>query len=866
MKIKSFYRQSRCEKIAGFEKLIYEKGRYDVLRKATQMFCSLLVTGMDGNEILRQIQWYLKTEYEKLVMDFTWQSKQYVYDTFLYRRALRYLQDNYSTFLKASVLTSMDIGIPLPDGSQCLEGEVSLILQDEKEVYHAIIMHSGSCSRSVKGKTVLTTAATDLHCMVAKYCLEKNYPGIVIHPLYLTHKADTPMAIKEALEVSDYASSNVHSLSYSDYYMEGTDLFDYGTFQQVIGNVVDLKGKDSCYGCRWATICKTPLLPLQEEKAEKEVEKTYHMPSFTKEQLQVIHHNKGALRVCAGPGSGKTATLIGRIRYLVEECKVHPQFILVVTFTNEAAQELKNRCLSFLEESNLPKIATLNSFCYGILRENQDLLEKELKILSTREKMRIVQNIESVTPPLTGFKYGQKYGDTGLYKTLCNRLDKYFELGEFAFFQKYPEIGNDFKTFAARYQEVIESHDYITFDEQISMCNQLFADYPEVLNIYSSIYQYVMVDEYQDVNDAQVSMLYSVASHGNIVVVGDDDQSIYGFRGASASFMIHFPDYFPDAKTVIFKDNFRSTKKLVDVAQKLISNNAERISKDIRSGKGVEGVLPVVIPSMDAEAIDTLITNLVSEGYRYEDIAILSTKNAPLEDLHSSLQAPTVLAKSYLREDGFFVFVRSVLQLHEDMGNDKAFLQYMTLMGLADKVYKKQGMTLYEAILETYQLTDFRLEPVGMMGSPLEKAFSVLSDVFTLLDKKPDMYVFLTACKHMIDWHYSDSLEVLTEQLEKQGVTTLNELLTFMNYFVDFQDETRVEVDNNGKVTLITCHDAKGKEYPVVLIRNDFSSFSEEVRRVFYVAVTRAKEKLYMLQEKTCKVDFLKEIPCAMEG
>lgn len=869
MKIQSFYRQSRCEKMAGFEKLIFQEGRHLILKKATDMVCTLLMAGTERKVLLSQVRDFLKNEYEKMPVAFGWQHKQYMHDVMLYYRLFSYLEENYPVLLKAHLSTFFEVAEELPDGSCVLEGKVHLLYQDEDGRYHGMIIHSGTCSRSVKGKTIHTTAATDLHSMVAKYSLEKEYPDIVIHPVYLTHKEDKPDRIRTSFEVSDYASSNVHSLYYGDYYEDATDVFDYETFGMLIQNVVNTRKQDSCYGCSWGHLCKTPLLSFEDPKesavTEEGVSGGYVMPIYTAEQLEVVHHVDGPMRVCAGPGSGKTATLIGRIKYLVEECKVPPQFILVVTFTREAATELKNRCLSFLDENNLPKISTLNAFCYGVLRENEDLLDRELNILTDTEKMRIVKNMVSVLPRLTGFKYAEReednYGPNGLYKTVSGRLDKYFSLGDYAFFQKYPELGSDFVDFARMYQEIIESKNYITFDEQITLCNQLFCDYPDVLAIYSTVYKYVMVDEYQDVNEAQVTMLYSLASHGNIVVVGDDDQSIYGFRGASADFMIRFPERFPSAKTVVFKDNFRSTKALVDAAQSLISNNKLRISKDIRSGKGIDGVLPMVIPSLDNEAIDSAIEGLLKEGFSYDDIAVLSTKNAPLEELHSSLKAPTLLAKSYLREDGLFIFAYNILQLYEDMGNDKAFLQFMTLFGKAELVCRKPSMTLYESTLEKLGLFDFRLEGVGEENHPLEKEFSILNDFFSLLDKSPSISVYLDACKYALSWNTSNSMEVLMEELEKQGLSTLEEMYQCMTYIVNFSSEIRVEVNGDGKVTLITCHDSKGKEWPIVLIRNDYTSFTEEVRRLFYVGITRAQERLYVMQDASCKVDFLKEIP-----
>ncbi len=862
MKVDTFYRQSRCEKISDFEKIIFEEGRISVLKKATKMVCKLLVEAEPVNKVLKQINSYLRQEYSHLdVGTFSWQKDAYIKnDTILYQRMLEFFGDKYQ-FLTANKFVQMELSVQLPDGSSLLHQYVDLIAKDEKENFHAFIIQQKVCNRSVKGKSNHTAAITDLRSMVAKYCLEESFPGIVVHMVYLPHKQDTPRTMKKGFEISQTATSNIHSLDYADYYTDG--IFDFAFLKEMICSIVSTPIEEDCYSCAWSYLCKTPSIELISPNTSsvkgKELSGSYKMPSFTEDQMHVVRHKDGAMCVCAGPGSGKTATIIGRIKYLVEECNIDPHFMLVVTFTNEAATELRTRCLSFLEDYRLPKIATLNAFCYSVLTENSDLLNKNLKVLSNIEKLRIIQNIVSVLPPLVGFKYGMEFGRNGLYKTLSNRLDEYFSMSEYEFFQKNQGLGQDFISFANMYKEIIESHDYITFDEQISMCNQLFRTHPEVLNVYQKMYQYIMVDEYQDVNEEQVKMLYALASHGNIVVVGDDDQNIYGFRGASAEYMINFPNAFPNAKTVVLRDNFRSTKTLVDAAQSLIKQNEKRIAKDIRSGTNSDGMAPQVIQGLDPNTIDSLIIQLIEKGYRYDDIAILSTKNAPLEELHTTLKAPTLLAKSYLREDGLFVFCHCVVKLYENIHDDRAFYQYMKLFDKVDCVEKIDGKSLFDSIAAKYRINLNN----GICVSKdccLFDELSLLNDLFTTISNNASINVFLDACSYSIHWNRSDSKQVLLDMLEKQGISDFKSLYAFMDYLVNFEDESRVEVDGAGRVTLITCHDVKGKEFPVVLIRNDYKTFTEEVRRLFYVAVTRAKQELYIIQDKFCQVDCLAEM------
>lgn len=860
MKIQKFYRTNRCEHIADYENLLFEEGRYTILHKAIQLFATLMGSHMAKDTILYQINNYLQQEYLSLNLPFSWQKTIYAKDdTLKFRRLLLHL--NNVEVAKSNVPISFKVPVALPDNSDTLEGLVHLILQDNHGIYHAMIIHSGTCHRTMKSRSIDTAAAMDLNCLVAKINLEKFYPNIQIHSVYLTHKNDTLDKVLRNLEISDSTTSNMHTLSYQGYYNNGV-LNESAIADAIKQSLV--KSKKNCYECSYASLCKTPPINVEQKNVMTAPPSMYRIPDYTADQMNVVRHKEGPLLVCAGPGSGKTATIIGRIRYLVEECGITPQFLLVVTFTNKAAQELKERCLSFLDEWQLPKIATLHAFAYQILREHQELLEKDLKLLTNVEQFKIIQNIVSVIPPLTGFTYGQEYGNRGLYKTLAKTLNQYFAMSEYEFFSKNPNVGRDFIGFAKMYKEIIECNDYITFDEQISLTNKLFDENPDVLHVYQQLYQYVMVDEYQDVNAAQVKMLYAIAKHGNIVVVGDDDQSIYGFRGASADFMLQFTRIYPTAKTVVLKDNFRSTKSLVNAAQALIHNNHHRISKDIRSGSHIEGVQPMVINSLDSSVIDSLIDDLLKRGYHYDNIAILSTKNAPLEDLHNTLKAPSVLAKSYLRYDGLFTFAHSVLKLYySKMSDDTAFLQYAELFKKRHLLSKEQGLGLYDSMLSKYGYDDLRTCSGRYPADDgiFSRELGMLQDTFSLLENTPDIQTFLKMCVFQSNWNSSDAQDVILEQVNKQGIYDIRELLTFMDNLLSFEDEARVDVNTTGKVILSTCHDAKGKEFPVVIIRNDYSSNDEEVRRVFYVAVTRAKEQLYILQDKSCKTDFLKELP-----
>ena len=872
MNIATFYQHCRCEKLSTMQHLVQEESRYPILDQAIKSALVSLSAGVHPDTICAQMYKILKDRYAQLEQSFSWKaSGDAKNDALRVGRFLRWFQESNMTILKLFQSVMVETPMPLPDGSNELYGKVDFLCcrkEEGKDVYYGFILHAGQARKSMRGRSLSTNIMTDLAPLVAKMYLEEYYPGIHICMVYLSREADTQDCIHPDFLVGQSASVNMFQISYSDYYKKGE--FEHAKMLNTFLQVLQEQNKGQCTDCSYYELCKSPSLHSSTKTEEgTTLEATsYHIPNFTEDQMQVVRHINGPLRVCAGPGSGKTATLIGRVRYLVEEVNVDPAFLLVVTFTNEAATELKNRCLSFLDEEHLPKIATLNSFCYGILRDNCDLLGKKLKLLGTIERLHLIENIASVFPPLKGFKYGQEYGATGLYKTIANRLDYFFSSTPEAFFNRYPELGNDFVSFANQYQDIVEMNGYISFDEQISLTNKLFADYPEVLGIYQSIYKFIMIDEFQDCSKEQVSMLYSLASkHRNIVVVGDDDQSIYGFRNAKSEYMIDFEKTFEDAKTVVLRKNFRSTSTLVEASKSLIKNNRYRIEKEIVSGKQtVEREWnPTLIRDISADAIDSVVEMLVKAGYRYDDIAVLSTKNAILERLHNDLKSPSVLSKSYLRLDGLFLLLSVVLRLYRNPTDDRAFYQYLKLYGKENVIQRKPGLSLLESVLQAYGVTDV---------NTIQKAEECLSDCpirvelmqlygnfFVLLEHSLDPQDFTQKMNMAIDWRGSNSCEIMCNAVELNGITTMDAFYEYLNNVSTFEDDTRVEEYRGNRVLLSTSHDAKGKEFRVVLLINDFSKNTEETRRLFYVAMTRAKERLFILQDDKKEVDYLGEIP-----
>lgn len=860
MFINKYYRYSKCEKLSQIESLVSEESRHFVLYRAIRMVCDLMLQKVDYESILIQLSDFLAKSYKREWFTFSWQKEQLQKnDIFCIRRFFDWLGKDIIV-LAANVPVSVSVASTLSDGSSILEDTVPLVVQFPSGRYGAILLFFKKADKSVKGKSVHTAIGTDLHAMVAKYCLEEQYPGICVSSVYLLSEDDTNENMLPKLRVTDTKKSNVFSQTFSGYFENGVFHREY--FLEVLNSVIKQPFPNACYECSKKMLCEaqSKSYPVQAPAAISQLhESSYMIPDYTDSQKLVINHKDGPMLVCAGPGSGKTATLVGRVKELCSS-GIPAEVQLVITFTNEAAGELLTRCSSFCDSYSMPKVSTINALGYEILRTHQHLIGSKVNLLTAVEQLQLVKSLLSVTPPLYGISYTQEYGKQGLYKTVCKKLDKYLAAKSPAeFFQAEPGLGTDFQRFAEQYRSIVIAQGYISFDEQVTLCNKLFLEHPEVLSIYQHLYRYVMVDEYQDINADQAKFIYQIAGHRNLVVVGDDDQSVYGFRGASNQYMIQFPKDFPEAKTVVLKDNFRSTQPLVNAAQSLIANNKVRIPKKIsctRQG----GTAPVVVNGATQPVIEEIVAQCLQRGYSYGDIAVLSTKNAPLEALHKSLRVPNILAKSYLRDDFLFLIMYDILCLYKNVDDNERFYHFLLLNDISD-IKKESGLSIYQSFLRQgyTDIRDYLAYGDSREDDCIYNALRLVSNMFYLLDTNSEAMVFLQCVSYRIGMENCASVAAIKNMIEKQGLKTNNQLQEYMQFMVQFEDETRVEIDNKDSILLITSHESKGREFPIVIMFDNYKESSEELRRLFYVAMTRAKDGLYILHDPACNNHFLQE-------
>lgn len=820
-----FY-QGGCESpLKGFSR---ESNRYSIMGQVIRKLCDGLVSRTEEGILMKEAENILANAYQQEgFFDFDWQAYLYIRnDLLIIKRFLEWLGTD-TVFLASNmplrVNVSSDTAVTL---------NVSLLVRYPNGAVSALIIKQGQADKSLKGKTVHTSISTDLLCMAAKAGLERKYPGILISMVFMRNEEDTDEIVSE-FHIGNTRKSNVFTLSYSTFYEES--IFQYEEFYSLMLSVLHTAVKPNCYMCPDKTICKMRR-KLSVTVKKDESPSSYVIPNFTESQNKVVEHMDGPMLVCAGPGSGKTAVIVGRIRRLIEK-DIDPEFILAITFTNKAASELRERCSSFCTSDEMPEICTLHALGYKILRKNEERIGK-VQILTHMEQMKIISSLLEKTPRLRNFRYGTK---EDLLIAIANKLGRYVKYPDIASFMRTENVKEDFITFAKRYFSIVRSQGYITFDEQIIRCNTLFKEYPEVLSVLQNRYRYIMVDEYQDIDVEQAKLIYALSKKGNIVAVGDDDQSIYSFRGGSNKYMLDFPKIYKNTKTVILRENFRSTQTLVDAACKVIGTNTSRIPKDILAVRTCS--VEPQIKSGGAAEINGMVAECLEKGYSYRDIAILSSRNVTLEQISNGLDFPHFLEKSYLTEDRFFNIVHDVLTLYYNGIQDIPFVS----LSLSFDVAVKPGEGYRKKLAEGYpDVINGEHVPVG--NDPLLNMYRFLEYAFLLLKSGVKAPAFLDLLAVHLGIEDTASVEAVEDIITKNHIRTCSDLLNVMGYMVNFQDDTRIDSAHGDSVELTTSHDAKGKEYPVVIILDDFRMDGEESTRLYYVAMTRAKDVLFILK------------------
>lgn len=594
------------------------------------------------------------------------------------------------------------------------------------------------------------------------------------------------------------------------------------------------------------------------------------------EQIKPVLDTEGAVLVIAGAGSGKTRVLTTRIAYLIEEKQVPKENILAITFTNKAANEMRERMEKICGDCSAMWICTIHSMCVKILRSNIDKIgyDRNFTIYDETDKdkalKRIVEDLGYEADTI--LKTAKNH--ISIAKNECLSPDEYEKANPEAKF-----IEEVCKIYAA-YEDALARSNSLDFDDLLFKTYVLFKKHPEVADYYSEKFRYIHIDEFQDTNTVQFAIAKRLSvKHGNIFVVGDDDQSIYSWRGAKIENILEFDGKFAGAKVYKLERNYRSTKKILELANALIEKNEMRRGKTLWTDNS-DGVKIETFEATDenneAAYVAMQIKNLLSRTeYTYKDFAVFMRVNAISRAFEQEFTKYAIPYKIY---GGFRFFERkeikdllAYLKIVNNPYDDESFIRAVTTpkRGIGDKTLRElrefcsgRGVSMREGLT--------RLDETSISSGAKAKLFNfkLLLDGFTafsdrgasaLIDKVVEDTDFLEQFSERTDENNAKIMNV--SELKNSAVQFEKEnnnlsLSDYLNSVTLSSDTDAINTDD--AVTVATIHASKGLEFKCVFVAGlddgilpvsrsrDNDEDMEEERRLMYVAVTRAKERLYL--------------------
>ena len=351
--------------------------------------------------------------------------------------------------------------------------------------------------------------------------------------------------------------------------------------------------------------------------------------SLNDRQKEAVLYNDGPLLIIAGAGAGKTKTLTTKIAYLIEEKNVHPYNILAITFTNKAAKEMKDRLYMLVGDlAKKLQVSTFHSFGLKLLRENYEALgyDKNFVIMDSDDSLTVVKKI------IKDMGYDPKIYNPRAIRNKISSCKN--EMMSPEAYEKYAvsDYEKVVQQVYQKYEIKLQRNNSVDFDDLLLLPIELFKKYPETLEKYQNLYQYLLIDEYQDTNEAQYILTKLISAKSRrITCVGDDSQSIYSFRGANYKNILNFEKDYKDAKTILLEENYRSTSTILDAANQVIKNNKQRKDKNLWTARGIGEKIKyyrAYNERDEAQYVIRKIKELVNRGIDYKEVAVLYRTNA----------------------------------------------------------------------------------------------------------------------------------------------------------------------------------------------------------------------------------------------
>ncbi|MBQ9949176.1 MAG: UvrD-helicase domain-containing protein [Clostridia bacterium] len=625
-------------------------------------------------------------------------------------------------------------------------------------------------------------------------------------------------------------------------------------------------------------------------------------------QRKAVTTTEGALLVLAGAGSGKTRVLTYRIAYMIKECGISPYSILALTFTNKAAREMKERTEQLLGTNARDMwVSTFHSACARILRIDGEKLgiDNNFTIYDDAERKAII------APVMSRLNLDEKQlGKAAVLHMISDAKNHSVDPLDFLS-KEYPQFGDVILTLYKEYEKGMRTANALDFDDLIVMVIRLLSGYPDMLEKYRRKFRYVLIDEYQDTNMPQYELIRLLCEeHGNICAVGDDDQSIYGWRGADIRNILEFEKDFPGAEVIRLEQNYRSTGNILDAATAVIENNINRNGKRLWTAEGSGDKIvhnTVYDEREEADFICKTISAATDRGASYRDHAVLYRTNAQSRVIESALISYGIKYR-VLGGQNFYdrmevKYIMSYLRLIANPNDNAAFKRIINVpkRGVGDKSVEILEEYAYGYGMSMMQLL-LKEELFSTLTGAMQKKFSPFVELYkNLCEIRREGSASVLVQSVIDDTGYMDYLSGYDGEFESrsQNVEELIEVVTEVEEGLDDESDALLiflenaalatdmdegDEDSTNYVSIMTLHSAKGLEYHTVFVTgmeeglfpttrslDDFSKLEEE-RRLCYVGITRAMRKLYLTNAQNrrqynnfmvCRPSrFLEEIPC----
>lgn len=630
------------------------------------------------------------------------------------------------------------------------------------------------------------------------------------------------------------------------------------------------------------------------------------LDKLNERQKEAVLATEGPVLVLAGAGSGKTTVLVNRIAYMISEKHIRPWNILAITFTNKAAREMKDRIERLLGDTAKDMwIGTFHSVCVRILRSCIDLLgySRDFVIYDTADTKTVMKEC------LRELDIDEKsFPVRNVLSIISNAKNDLMDAATFENVYKSDYRMSIIAKIYYRYQTKLRKNNAVDFDDIILNTVKILSENPDVLSKYQDKFQYILVDEYQDTNNSQYLLINLLAqANRNLCVVGDDDQSIYKFRGANIGNILNFEDDYSDVQKITLDQNYRSTQNILDAANSVISNNKGRMGKSLWTSNGDGNKVFVYTGTNEydeARYIARQIKKHFDEQGSFSDCAILYRTNAQSRVIEEMLMRESVPYKVlsglrfYDRKEikDIIAYLRVVYNPNDDVSLARIINEPKRKIGNATlekarNIAREKETSLYDVISHADDYPEFKTAIKKLLGfSEIIKSLIKLKDTVTIEDLTgrilndtgymPALVMEdTTESKTRIE-NLGEFISVITE-FEKNEETgnTLGEFLENISLVSDIDGYD----ENEDSAVLMTIHSAKGLEFPIVFLSGleeglfpgmrsmESDDDIEEERRLCYVAITRAKEQLYITKTisrtihgktmPTTASRFFKEIP-----